>query len=156
MEVKDGAKQFVGSSGGNAGNKMEFIGFQSIIYFSFNTIRGRVDFRQVEPRGDGGEVEEKLLFFKFINNWIVIQSSQHLVKQQGQLVRSLWPAAHSWMPRVAFSLVVGLGLESESRPEKTASQFVPPSSIRRMTWRSSSYPARFLCDCRFFKRSHKW
>ena len=55
MEVKDGAKQFVGSSGGNAGNKMEFIGFQSIIYFSFNTIRGRVDFRQVEPRGDGGE-----------------------------------------------------------------------------------------------------
>ena len=89
MEVKDGAKQFVGSSGGNAGNKMEFIGFQSIIYFSFNTIRGRVDFRQVEPRGDGGEVEEKLLFFKFINNGIVIQSSQHLVKQRGQLVRSL-------------------------------------------------------------------
>ena len=89
MEVKDGAKQFVGSSGGNAGNKMEFIGFQSIIYFSFNTIRGRVDFRQVEPRGDGGEVEKKILFFKFINNRIVNQSSQHLVKQQGQLVRSL-------------------------------------------------------------------
>ena len=85
MEVKDGAKQFVGSSGGNAGNKMEFIGFQSIIYFSFNTIRGRVDFRQVEPRGDGGEVEEKLLFFKFINNKIVIQSSSTFSETAGTI-----------------------------------------------------------------------
>ena len=41
-------------------------------WLSFNTIRGRVDFRQVEPRGDGGEVEEKLLFFEFINNKNVI------------------------------------------------------------------------------------
>ena len=39
-------------------------------WLSFNHIRRRVDFRQVEPRGDGGEVEEKLLFFKFINSKI--------------------------------------------------------------------------------------
>ena len=61
-----------------------------------------MDFRQVEPRGDGGEVEEKLLFFKFINDKNVIWSSQHLVRQPGRLVRSLWLAAHSWKPRVAY------------------------------------------------------
>ena len=32
-------------------------------WLSFNTIRRRVDFWQVEPGGVGGEVEEELLFF---------------------------------------------------------------------------------------------
>ena len=45
---------------------------------------------------------EKLLFFKFINDKNVIWSSQHLVRQPGRLVRSLWLAAHSWKPRVAY------------------------------------------------------
>ena len=30
--------------------------------FSFNNIKGEVDIRQVEPKGVGGEEEEKLLF----------------------------------------------------------------------------------------------
>ena len=43
-------------------------------WLSFNTIRRRVDFRQVEPGGVGGEVEEELLFFckTLISNICVI------------------------------------------------------------------------------------
>ena len=54
-----------------------------------------MDFRQVEPRGDGGEVEEKLLFFKFINN------------------------------KSCISLVVELGLESESGSREDSKSIRP-------------------------------
>ena len=56
----------------------------------------------ISGRWSPGVMEEKLLFFKFINDKNVIWSSQHLVRQPGRLVRSLWLAAHSWKPRVAY------------------------------------------------------
>ena len=54
-------------------------------WLSFNTIRRRVDFRQVEPGGVGGEVEEELLFFckTLISNICVI------IGGRDQLARSL-------------------------------------------------------------------
>ena len=39
----------------------------------------------MKPRGEQGEVEEKLLFFKLINNKIVIQSSSTFSETAGTI-----------------------------------------------------------------------
>ena len=51
-------------------------------------------------------------YFQIHNSNIDIQSSQHLVRQLGRLVRNLWHAAHSRMPRVSYFAEAGLKSES--------------------------------------------
>ena len=59
-------------------------------WLSFNNdIRRRVDFRQVEPRGDGGEVEEGAFIFKFTTARLIFKAVSILVRQLGRLVRNL-------------------------------------------------------------------
>ena len=58
-------------------------------WLSFNNIRRRVDIWQVEPRGDGGEVEEGAFIFKFTTARLIFKAVSILVRQLGRLVRNL-------------------------------------------------------------------
>ena len=69
----------------------------------------------ISGRWSPGGMEEKWrgkLLFSNSQQQHWYQSSQHLVRQLGRLVRNLWHAAHSRMPRVSYFAEAGLKSEN--------------------------------------------